>query len=61
MKKAKEETIRVIIDPRDASKDQIIPRWALQHFIVRGLVCKDVTNDRWCSKDMKRLPLKEKK
>ena len=53
-----EEPIRVIIDPRDASKDQHIPDWALQKFIVQGLVVRDHTNKQWCSKDGKPLPFK---
>ena len=52
----KEEMVRVIIDSSDASKDQYIPRWALQRFIVGGLIIKDTTNNGWCSKNGKRLP-----
>ena len=62
MKKSKlkpnEELVRVIVDPRDGTKDQMIPRWALQHYIVGDKVVRDLTNSCWCTPDGKPLPFK---
>lgn len=58
--KSKEALVRIIVDPRDASKDQFIPNWALQNYVVSGKVKWDLTNMCWCSSDGERLPYKEK-
>lgn len=58
--KADTSLVRIIVDPRDAGKDQFIPHWALQHYVVGGLIKWDLTNMCWCSSDGEGLPYKEK-
>ena len=57
-KKQKEEMVRIIVNPSDASQDQIISRRALRVFFAAGCVVKDLTNGGWCTKNGQRLPLK---
>lgn len=47
---------RIVIDPRDASKDQFVNLAHVQQLEHDGLITWDYTNRGWCTADGKPLP-----
>jgi len=50
MKKPKERLVRVIVDPRDASKDRYIPQSEAKALYEQGKLAFDTTNAEYTVK-----------
>lgn len=53
------DSVRVIVDSADASKDRFVTIDRAQQLALRGLIVPDITNGCWQTVNGQPLPLKE--